>query len=957
MLAEDLYLDCSVIGSSGNTGLSWANAWTNCASISWGAGVGSVGAGDTLYVSGGSDTNIYPDALGVGASGSAGSWITIKNGQAEGYNGVAVFPFIMISNRTFVTLDGSKSGSFVSPTSVTNIADIKSNIGIRVLNETNTGNAHGIFVYGTSGSNTAIRWVEVGPIGTTDDIGTCHGVYLFKLDVATNLTVEYSYIHNIQNDGINHESTVTDPEWFDAVAIRWCLIDNTGDDSIQISGNGFTVSHCMLLDHWFPLYNGHPDHIQFAGTSRRYFKLVNNVVRNKANSLVIGEFYVDEDGVLGPMLIAGNIFYNTRDWYYTTNEQGQAYGITFNAWRPNSTTNVGGLITNAENCMWTNVYLLHNTLYYQRATPLLIGRANPNTGEPDPITYSRTRSVTNLYIGASAARNNLLLDCKIDSAAYGTLQLLGSGDPGPVNGVFYTTNDFPMTHNIVAGNNPSAFYHGTTNGDISDFGMSNTNSRPSIETNAYQFVLSSDDAAARNNGFVLSSLTNTYPELMIDLNGIRRFADGSVDIGALEFSGEITNGLVLWFKFEDDLEDGVATDSSTNLAHGYHYGYVDNQTSNRFPDSIMWTNPATALTNVAALFVRTNDGWGIYGYSGDYMVVTQLAIIRQMEQASVMCWNRYLPGVEFPADNWSSTNYLVEHNRRMIGAGYAYSGAWTLGLPSGPTTALRLYTNDGASYDQYFYFPDRIKTSGTGQGDSTNMNHYAFTWSNGLCTLYYNGSPVSTNQTPITTLTVRGPAGSLESGFLEIGGDTHNGNPNLTPEDDVGDQYPNHGYHRGVMDDVRIYNRALSAAEILAVYSGTGAGEEEESVPALSISPTTLTIETLSNAVDLVTNYLVWNSGDTSELLYTNTEAAAWMVLDPLTESSTGEQDEITMTLDREVVGTNQVNVTVSWSNASPQTLSVTLRVTNGVPAGGGTNLQKVTLRGGVTTRGKVTFR
>ena len=37
----------------------------------------------------------------------------------------------------------------------------------------------------------------------------------------------------------------------------------------------------------------------------------------------------------------------------------------------------------------------------------------------------------------------------------------------------------------------------------------------------------------------------------------------------------------------------------------------------------------------------------------------------------------------------------------------------------------------------------------------------------------------------------------------------------------IGNNPVNNGYFPGIIDDVRIYNRALSAAEILAIYNAT----------------------------------------------------------------------------------------------------------------------------------------
>jgi len=54
--------------------------------------------------------------------------------------------------------------------------------------------------------------------------------------------------------------------------------------------------------------------------------------------------------------------------------------------------------------------------------------------------------------------------------------------------------------------------------------------------------------------------------------------------------------------------------------------------------------------------------------------------------------------------------------------------------------------------------------------------------------------------------------------WIGIGCDTHCGTPPM--EDEVFDDYPNHGWFNGVMDAVRIYNRVLTAEEIVVLAGG-----------------------------------------------------------------------------------------------------------------------------------------
>lgn len=75
---QDLwYVDNTASGS--NNGTSWANAWNSFASINW----ASVGAGDTIFVSGGSTSKTYTGQLAPdpSTSGTASNYIVITEGK------------------------------------------------------------------------------------------------------------------------------------------------------------------------------------------------------------------------------------------------------------------------------------------------------------------------------------------------------------------------------------------------------------------------------------------------------------------------------------------------------------------------------------------------------------------------------------------------------------------------------------------------------------------------------------------------------------------------------------------------------------------------------------------------------------------------------------------------------------------------------------------------------------
>lgn len=824
------YLDSAAVGS--NNGTNWANAWQNPTNVVWGAS--GVKAGDTMYVSGGSSLKQYSDNIVFAASGSNGAPITLQISRDSGHNGVAWFPAININTRTWIVVDGERSTGFVPYTNTWLLVSNQPNMGILASRT----NGPGIYVEGAGGANNRIRWTEVGPIGTTNDIGTCDGLKLNNLDVLTNFVVEYCYFHHIQDDGINHNSTATQPTTWDAIQIRYTAIHYVGDDAIQSTCAGWTYYHYDSRWHWYPLYNGHPDKIQFSGQANKYLKVVNCVLGNSGNSLIIGEHLIADNGVIGPILIAGNILANTREsetnWY-----QIQAYGATFDAWRENTAVS-------ATNGTFTNFFFLNNTVYWQRNTPFKMGRAAPD---------GATRSVWDLRVKDSRFQNNLFLDCKYNSPGdvYSAVSINGDGDDiGGTNGVYYSTNDYVVSHNVVNGVNQTMTYHGVQGSNATVHGNNNSASRPLIETNNYTFVLDATDTVAKDAGISLVALTNQFPELMRDIAGNVRGTGAGWDIGAMEYSsGLITNGLIVRITFDTPPSNSAAgyEDTSGFGHHALAFGFGDHQSvSNRTPQPTNWVHPVRGTTESGIVFTRyPDDGWDEYDASGDYLAITNRLNnnLWSMPQATFTWWGRWMAN---PTNTSGASNYNATANRTWICGGYGYPGAWKIGVEGDRFTTFQVYTNTSANSDVYTRFGDAINGSTVPYGNSTNWHFYSMTWSNGYTMTWSNGVPFRTNQLYdgsigggafLTNLTVRGPAGTL-AGFFGIGVDNHNGKPWLivpggsglgddgdgsTFEMDGGKQLPNHGWAGWAsMDDLRVYNRVLSGEEILQIYNGDESG-------------------------------------------------------------------------------------------------------------------------------------
>lgn len=844
------YLD-ELATSGNNRGTNWANAWTNVTAVVWGAS--GVKAGDTLTISSGSYTN---STLFVGASGTSNSWITIEASRESGHNSTKVkLNSINFQGNQWIKVNGDKDTNYAFQlpwTVFTNQAALTNNIGLQITHDDKGSDSQAMYVSGDSGANIWVRWVEFGPIAVNLNTNGWdgNGIRFINLNTNGNWKVQACWFHDIRNDDINlNVINGQNPTNYDATIIEYCWLQGGGDDSIQWTRNGFTARHNFFNGHLTGFFLGHPDHIQFSGAVQEYVKVVNNIFDGNANSIIKGEHLVSEGSNMGNWIWAGNYFFSYTNWT-SLYDFGEPLGNQ--AWRANADTN-------ANVAYQRNAYFMNNTFYYLPAgsgIPWFVGRAAPTNG---------TRSAWVIYATNGLYANNLGVDLRPGSPSGGvswSWQGDGAGGgPTDTNGIYYVTNSVRWLNNILAGEATSFKYFGQTWTNGEHLGMGNKSAMPKlVSTNTYDFRLASDDTNAVGAGYdwsTFDSLTNNHPELMLDLFGNPRFRNGVVDVGAAAAtaSGPDTNNLVLWYRFRDDLTDGRATDSSPMAIDGLHYGYVNDQVaSNRFPTSITWTNPVTGVITNAAFFNRTNDGWGSYTVSGDYVVSTNDAF-RSTPNLSVSLWFYYQPH-----DAASAVGYTNISNMRPISGGYGYEGAWTLGLTGDQFTKLRIYTNNNANSEKNIgWINHSISISGSFQGYSTNWAWLGFTWDKGTLKQYFNGALVRTTNIQsavtgglVTNLTVRGPAGGLTGGFFMVGGDSHNGNPQLTPFDDAGEQLPNHAWFTGGIADLMIYTRTLSDTEMSNNYAqnwsssggsgGGGGGGGSGGTPRHNVSVSRLTV-------------------------------------------------------------------------------------------------------------------
>lgn len=848
------YLDSAATGA--NNGTNWANAWVSPTNVVWGGS--GVKAGDTLTIAGGYYTN---NGMAIGAGGNSSNWLRIEASREAGKNSKVVLKSISLGGFQWIWISGAKDTNVpfqYGGVILTNRAALTNNIGIQLTSPDQGSTYQGIYVNADSGANQRVEWVEFGPISSEVDTDSWdgYGIRFLNLTTNANFLVRGCWFHDIRNDNINlNDITGTPPSGYDATVVSSSWLQGGGDDGIQWVENGLSVVDNYFDGHLFGFFHGHPDHLQYSGSASRFQKVVNNVFNGNANSIIKGEHMLTEGGSYGDFIIAGNWFYEQAN-FPTNYDFGEP--ITLAGWRPNNSTNV-------IQAYQSNVYVLNNTFYHLPAgsgIPFALNRAVPGA---DTNTQA-TKSAWKIDAANGWFVNNLGVDNRYNSAGT-SWSWAGSGaggGPSDTNGIYYSSNQVRWVNNILSGGSSSRqfTYGGVTYTNGEALGMGNVSTIPSlISTNSRDLRLATNDTVAVGTGYnwaSLDSLTNNHPELARDLFGNPRFRSGGVvDIGGSSLTSSsgssgttnspITNGLLLAINFDiaPANDDAGYDDWSGNGNHGRHLGHMASHTaSNRCPDQIVYTNRLTGLIETGAFFRRYPDGWDEYNNSGDYLGVTNGPSTNElwsMRSATILFWGRYDPPDSSHPDYTNTWN--AEGNRRFIGAGYGYPGAWTIGLPSdgGPRSAFRVYPNTSATAS-YGYFNDRVNISQGSPmiGSSTNMRFYLVTWTNGFAQGYLDGvlqfSKTFTNSSGInvSNLTIRGPSGN-RNGMLQIGGDTHNANPLLTYTNgagvlkgDDGDgsffevtgakQVPNHGWGGFcTLDDVRVYNRVISTNEMYQI--------------------------------------------------------------------------------------------------------------------------------------------
>ncbi len=792
------YLDGAATGA--NNGTSWADAWNNPTNVVW----TSINPGDTLYLSGGTTNQIYTNSLNMpsGKSGTVGNLITVSHSSDAGHNGKVIFDNCVLSPSStsiYVLFTGAYSNNFVNPTNNQQVAFgstcITNNIGIQIRNlvGTNLNDLSPVVWYLNGADNIRFSYIEVS--GFTNipsarpgfDWAGCVVYTAQPMDEQTNVVFEYLWFHD--NTTAQFNGGTPHNQHFDDYTIKFCWIYNNSEDLIQ-NGSGWTIRDSVLGPAKSVGSKTHADGFQFTGA---WIKIYNNVVYPSLNSISRLQTYPESV---------------THDWYFFNNiipeiPSHQNNGGTYNEaqcfvhFDP---------VHSGTNAWYTNIIYANNTVYNS-----MTNTVQNVLSQGSWLNFSRGQ-LTNCFINSFLIANNIFADKNKG------LSLPLVTNINPASGYCpFTTNDMIVDYNVLVATNLSL--ESPTRVNYLDYsGLSwgpylrhNKTNYPAFTDKANgNFELLPTDTVALSSGTNLSSLF-TFD----NLNRPRR-ATGAWDIGALQL--QETN-LTVWLTFDDTnaFSDSKITDYSGNGNHAWRFGRAGSVYPTNFPSQILSsTTPGRSNlspSDYCGRFDWYNTGYGLYGREGDYAAITNVSRLTNLATASIMCWARYYAP-------HAGLDYSSDANEQLLSAGTSTGilGTWGFGRDNENiwlnNTRFIVLTN-GATFGKSVI---EFRENGL-QDDSTNWTHYAVTWINGVMIGYMNGVPFQTNDvSAIVTRLQVGANNNNPTPWIGVGTDTHGGTPPLGDESPQ-IEYPNNGWMNGVIDDVRIYNRTLSAGEIREVYS------------------------------------------------------------------------------------------------------------------------------------------
>jgi hypothetical protein len=198
--------------------------------------------------------------------------------------------------------------------------------------------------------------------------------------------------------------------------------------------------------------------------------------------------------------------------------------------------------------------------------------------------------------------------------------------------------------------------------------------------------------------------------------------------------------------------------------------------------------------------------------ASQYIGVTNLNGIEYLTNATFSFWVQFDPNSQL-AIQLLSAGYTAGYSP---GGPAAASNSWNIGRNFRSYLSFTVFAAGTGGRDVVIWPVDVIRPGGgTPNLGTTKMHLHTVTIDclGNEVIAYYDGRPCMTNSISLPWIRVHG----YPVPWICIGANRHLGTPQWGD-----DLWPNDGYHQGKLDDIRIYDRILSASEVFALYSGAG---------------------------------------------------------------------------------------------------------------------------------------
>lgn len=753
---------------AGNPTTWYVNSWAagNDTGTNWANAWTSLGAINWPALTAGDIVYVaggtYTGGISTYGDGTFSSPIIIKTATNAPYNTNAVTCRSIAFRSGYVTIDGSLDAS-LAPSMAENIT---ANINLRVVGN---NSAEGLVATPAIAIGAVLIWAELTGAGSPISGEGAGDALIIVPETSgpTNCIFKYLWIHDNYGSAIQ-QSYKAAYNARNGVIFDTMLIEDIHNNYGSMAG-AFTITNCYFKS-WKGPGVAHPDGFQggFYNAS-----IVNTRIHWNCPSG--SAFYPDMTGST-----AMDNFYFVNNLVYGDVIEMQA-----------------SLTTAGSPLVLSNWNFIGNTFYGSNTCSLSLV----------------TSGTTNRLLKRWSVLNNLFYT--------GTNGSSGSGGFSS-GGTSYDPADLNFNYNVVCG--PSKIIAYRTNNTVFDPGVnafanaealnawsSIYKSNSSVQVQLMReyllnLTLYGGDTNALDRGTNLSSLAVELNAITNDITGAARGQAAGWDIGAYEHD---TN-LVLYLDFES-FTNGAGSYVEDRSGRGNHAWSVTNATvtdvgnTNYAPGVV-----AGAVGNYAANFMLlgTNEQWQVYGSDlgyqiGNWLFITNWTGLSPMSNGTWMCW-------------YSETN--------MLGTGDAtlWGGGWINSPVDDNTWDVSRYNYDNLTFTEFTNSTRRagLSVPNTSTGIWT---HVTFTWNAAANSLigYTNGVQFQSNSLSAPYLKL------ADNGIhnVAIGASTHGGSMTLGTGVPVvpDDQFPNNGWFNGYLDEIKIWSRNLSAAEVYAEATGGSA--------------------------------------------------------------------------------------------------------------------------------------